>query len=514
MPTFSRRQLLRSGLAVGGTAALGVAGPLAPSSAAFVRSGRGSITHGVASGDVTDRTAIVWGRADQPGRLVARVRMPGGGVRRVIGSVVDARTDFTGKVRLLGLAPGETYEYSVAVETEAGYGEPVSGVLTTAPRDLRDVSFVWTGDTAGQGWGRHVERGMPGYSAMADVDPDFFVHSGDTIYADGPIMESATLRDGTIWRNVVSDGVGKVAETLSEFRGRHRYNMGDYHVQGMNAQVPMYVQWDDHEVVNNWYPGEVLDYDPRYKVENRADVLAGRARQAFTEYYPLDRRRRDTAGKVYGSFSRGPHLDVFMLDMRTFRGANTPNLQPAAGPDTAFLGQEQVDWLVRETSDSRATWKAIMADMPLGLVVPDGTLIEAVANGDNGVPLGREIEIATLLSRLKAAGVTNLVWFTADVHYCAAHTYDPSRAAFTDFDPFWEFVGGPINAGGFGPNALDGTFGPKVEFSSFADYPNQDPTAGKQFFGHSRIDGATGVLTVDLVDISGTVVYSKVLEPS
>ena len=58
-----------------------------------------------------------------------------------------------------------------------------------------------------------------------------------------------------------------------------------------------------------------------------------------------------------------------------------------------------------------------------------------------------------------------MVWLTADVHYCAAHYYNPAKAAFRDFDPFWEFVAGPLNAGTFGPNVLDGTFGPQVVFS-------------------------------------------------
>ena len=516
MTHLSRRQLLRTGLAVGGAAAISGTGLAAPSSAspAFVRSGRGALTHGVASGDVTFDSAILWARADRPGRLVAEVRIPGrsGGVRQVRGPFVDSASDLTGRMRLTGLRPGETYEYTIAVQTDRHSGPGVPGLLTTSPRDRRDVSFVWTGDTAGQGWGRHIEAGMPGYTAMADLDPDFFVHSGDTVYSDGPIPATKARRDGSIWRNVVSDGVENVAQSLEEFRGRHRYNVGDRHVQAMNSRVPVYAQWDDHEVTNNWYPGEVLT-DPRYTIENRADVLAERARQAFTEYFPLDRRSRDREGKVYGKFSRGPLLDVFMLDMRTYRGANSANLQPAAGPDTRFLGEEQVDWLVREAKRSKATWKAVMSDMPLGLVVPDGPLQEAVANGDNGAPRGRELEIAALLSRLKAAGVTNLVWFTADVHYCAAHSYSPERAAFTDFDPFWEFVGGPINAGGFGPNALEGTFGPQVEFQLAADYPNQDPGAGKQFFGHSRIDGTTGALEVSLRNIGGQVLFTKVLEP-
>ncbi len=45
--------------------------------------------------------------------------------------------------------------------------------------------------------------------------------------------------------------------------------------------MPQINQWDDHEVTNNWYPGEILD-DARY-TEKRVDVLAARARQAFYE---------------------------------------------------------------------------------------------------------------------------------------------------------------------------------------------------------------------------------------
>jgi alkaline phosphatase D len=53
---------------------------------------------------------------------------------------------------------------------------------------------------------------------------------------------------------------------------------------------------------------------------------------------------------------------------------------------------------------------------------------------------------------------------TADVHYPAAFRYAPDRAKFTNFDPFWEFVAGPINAGTFGPGQMDLTFGPETKF--------------------------------------------------
>lgn len=272
----------------------------------------------------------------------------------------------------------------------------------------------------------------------------------------------------------------------------------------------MFAQWDDHETVNNWYPGEVLD-DPRYTTTD-VDVLAARAKRAFHEYMPV-REQRAEEGRIYRMVPHGPSLDIFFLDMRTYRGPNTANDQPAPGPDTDLLGQRQLRWLKRALRASRATWKVIASDMPLGLVVPDGSAFEAVANADDGAALGREHELADLLRFIAGNGVVNVVWLTADVHYTAAHHYHPERAAFQDFAPFWEFVSGPLHAGTFGPNALDGTFGPRVVFQRAADRPNQPPSDGLQFFGHVSIDGATDVMTVMLKDLTGATLFAVDLEP-
>ncbi len=110
----------------------------------------------------------------------------------------------------------------------------------------------------------------------------------------------------------------------------------------------------------------------------------------------------------------------------------------------------------------------------------------------------------------------NVVWLTADVHYCAAHYYDPAKAAFRDFDGFWEFVAGPLNAGSFGPNTLDGTFGPQVVFVK-APPPGQvnlSPYSGLQFFGEVNIDAQSGRMTVDLRDINGAVGVQQDVAPA
>jgi alkaline phosphatase D len=193
-------------------------------------------------------------------------------------------------------------------------------------------------------------------------------------------------------------------------------------------------------------------------------------------------------------------------------------LQTQEGAQTAFLGNTQVAWLEDGLKNSTATWKVISADMPIGLNVGDGVDAqgkarwEAVANGNDGPAAGRELEMARLLKFIKHQHINNTVWLTADVHYAAAHYYDPKKST-EDFAPFWEFIAGPLNAGTFGPNTTDGTFGPQVVFTKTppAGKANLSPYAGLQFFGDVNIDKRSHALTVDFRDINGTSVFSKTL---
>ncbi|MDX6250175.1 MAG: alkaline phosphatase [Kribbellaceae bacterium] len=502
---LSRRQLLQATAAT--SAAIAV--PALPA-VASVRRDRPALTSGIASGDVTSNSAVVWSRTDRPGRLVVDLTSHGRFDRaiRLRGPVTSADDDFTAQLPLRGLRPGQRYDYRIGFEDSSGrVGETADGSFSTPGRN-RPLSFVFTGDTAGQGYGINPDiGGMIAYKAMHQTRPDFFLHSGDNIYADGPIQAEVKIPDGTVWKNVVTEEVSKVAETLAEYRGRYKYNLLDSNVRDLYADVPIISQWDDHETLNNWYPGEILT-DDRY-TEKRVNVLASRARKAFLEYLPMV--HTEGRDRIYRKVSYGPMLDVFCLDMRTYRGANPA---PGVAGPVAMLGAEQATWLVREVAASKATWKVIASDMPLGVLVPDGTEIEAVANGLAGAPGGREHEIAWVLSQFKRRRVRNTVWLTADVHYCAAHHYDPSRAAYTDFDPFWEIVAGPINAGTFGPNSLDPTFGPKVEFVKAADFPNQPPSGGNQFFGHVGIDPHSEVFTASLRDLYGKVLWRQDLHPA
>ncbi|MEV7288473.1 alkaline phosphatase D family protein [Streptomyces sp. NPDC093252] len=515
-PLPGRRGVLRGSLAASAALAL----PAGPGAApALALSGRPRAGWGVQTGDVTTDSGLVWVRSDRPARMIVETSATESFRRttRRYGPLLGPGTDFTGTTLLRGLPSGEQIHYRVLLadpDDPRRTGEPVEGTFRTASDKRRDgVRFVWSGDLAGQGWGINPEiGGYRIYEAMGRLDPDFFLCSGDNVYADGPITASVPLPDGRIWRNVTTEEKAKVAETLAEFRGNFRYNLLDAHLRAFNARVPSIIQWDDHEVTNNWYPGEILG-DGRY-TEKRVDVLAGRARQAFSEYFPISTLRRPD-GRVHRVQRHGPLLDVFVLDMRTYRNANSTDDQPT--DPQGILGAGQLAWLKRELSRSRAVWKVIASDMPIGLVVPDTgdgkPHIEAVAQGDPGAPLGRELQIAELLRYIKHRRITGTVWLTADVHYTSAQHYQPSRAAFGDFEPFWEFVSGPLNAGAFPANALDGTFGPERVFLKAPTVANVSPAEGYQFFGEVDIDGGSGELTVRLREQDGTVLFTKTLQP-
>ncbi len=114
------------------------------------------------------------------------------------------------------------------------------------------------------------------------------------------------------------------------------------------------------------------------------------------------------------------------------------------------------------------------------------------------------------------APISNTVWLTADVHYAAAHYYDPNKAQFQEFEPFWEFVSGPLHAGTFGPNELDNTFGPEVRFVKAPGKDNartcrRPPACSSSVT--SRSTAPRGQMTVTLRDRADVALWSTTLDP-
>ena len=480
---------------------------------------RPMVTHGVQSGDVTADSGMIWARADRASQMLVEVSTTESFRNATALPPITAspESDFCAKRLIENLPSGQTIFYRTKfrdlaqVNVESDW---VTGRFRTAPADRRDVSFVWGGDVVGQGWGINPDDGgMTTFATMRKHNPDIFIHSGDTIYADGPIKAEVKLPDGKVWKNTTIPEKDKVAETLDEFRAAYKYNLLDEHLRAFNAEVPVFVQWDDHEVTNNWSLSKQL---PATYKERNISLLAARAGQAFHEMFPI-RTSAAEPGRIYRTISYGPHLDIFMLDERSYRGPNNDNKQTTYGPESYFIGPEQLAWLKRALVTSRATWKVIASDMPISIIVENDAVnhkgSEAIAQSD-GPALGRELEIADLLRFIKSAGIRNTVWVTADVHFAANIHYHPDRAtAFKEFDPFWEFISGPLHAGGFGPNALDKTFGPEYRWNRKPEKAGYGPGNGFAAYGVIRIDAKSRVMRVSQHGIDGGEMAAEVLTP-
>ncbi|OYV01983.1 MAG: alkaline phosphatase [Burkholderiales bacterium PBB5] len=520
-----RRQFLIASAAAGSTGLPGILAHAQAPAAVTRDAARPQFPSGVQSGDVLADRGIVWSRSDRAARMWVEWSTSASmaSAQRLRGPHALEATDFSARVDLTGLPAGQDIFYRVQFEDLAGGGlsEAMAGHFRTAPATRRTVRFQWSGDTAGQGWGINADfGGMKIYEAMRKRNPDFFIHSGDTIYADGPMQAEVKLADGSTWRNtVLTEEKSHVAESLKDFRGAHRYNQLDEAMRRFNSEVMQVWQWDDHEVTNNWSSAKDLSADKRY-TEKSVALLSARGARAFLENAPMRWYAQEEEQRVYRKISHGPLLDVFVIDMRSYRGPNTANRQTEINAESVYLGPQQLAWLRDGLKRSTAVWKVIASDMPIGLLVDDGkdaqgnTKFEAVANGD-GPALGRELEIARLLSFIKHQKIRNTVWLTADVHYTAAHHYHPNRAQFQDFEPFWEFVSGPLHAGTFGPNPLDNTFGPEVKYvkAPAAGQVNLPPSAGLQFFGEVEIDGQSAAMTVHLRDLQGDSLWHTTLAP-
>lgn len=112
------------------------------------------ITHGVAAGDVTETTAIVWARSNREALMTVRYQpVVGTQEPRLVTSRSSSATNSSAQVRLEALEPGTRYRYEVWFEGASGRSAVEAGAFGTAPRrDVRSVvSFAWIGDLGGQG---------------------------------------------------------------------------------------------------------------------------------------------------------------------------------------------------------------------------------------------------------------------------------------------------------------------------------------------------------------------------
>jgi alkaline phosphatase D len=434
------------------------------STAAAGADDRVPLTHGVAAAETTANSTVLWARTEGEATLRA-VYAPDGDYARArrASTDVDRSTDFTGRLPVSGLRPDTRYEYCMwAASPGGGHGrpsDPTTGEFRTAPAPGADapVTFAWSGDTFGQG----VVPPYPVLAAVDDLDPDFFFNFGDTIYADS-----------------TSPAVPTAAETLEEFRAKHReVRERSENLRELLRTTPVYAIWDDHEVTNNWSGDE---------------PLMPLGRQAFMEYWPTV-SFRDDPNRLHRSFRWGRHVELFICDNRQYRD---PNSKPD-GPTKTMLGDEQRAWLKRRLAESSATFKLVGGTTPL--CIPIGDPRDAWASG--GSETGFEHELLDIIEFTQTESVENVVWLNTDRHYAQVTEYDVDRDGTTDFHS--AFVG-PIGAATLDPTIddLDPTLNPTPLYRE----------GGFFNFGVVRVDPAGPTLTLEVRDETGTVRFATDIE--
>ncbi len=317
------------------------------------------------AGDVTDREALVWLRTE-PNSLVAlqygkEARLAEYDVTKLVS--VDPAADYTVKILLDDLQPATRYYYRAAVSGKAP--GPI-GSFVTAPRldDDRKVTFCFSGDT------RESYKPFTVMNAVHAQRPDFFLHLGDTIYAD---------RNGS-------------ARQLGEFWAKYHTNRDDPATRNCFNDTSVYVVWDDHEVVDNYASG---------------NLLAAIGQRAFLDYWPV-RCPANEPKRIYRSFRWGKAVELFILDTRQYRDWNK----------STMLGGTQKEWLFARLAQSSATFKFIATSVPM-------------AGGGSDRWDGFPKEQAEILAYIRDAKIRGICFLSADMH-CAAITKIPKSRGLKD----------------------------------------------------------------------------------
>jgi phosphodiesterase/alkaline phosphatase D-like protein len=393
---------------------------------------------GVASGEVTPISAVLWTRTDGAAGLQVEVERisPGPGPKKLKRSAVaTAASDFTVHVLVAPLAPDATYEYRF----RSGGTTSEVGTFRTAPLPWvsRSLRFAFSGDSDGTKVG-----GAPFFNNFETLDaarndaPDFFIYHGDTIYSDSGLRP------------------GGPAMTLQEYRDAYKVNREVPALRSLLAATSSYVTWDDHEVQND-YDGQTVD---------PARYAAGR--QAFHEFLPaldalLPHDPTCAGSPRFRVFPWGREADVILIDERSCRSADVaavclgdlgPTLpgpfrvgfglpfSPPAGclaaiddPARTMLGPVQKELLKQVLKHSQARFKFVLGGLPIQQYW--------------ALPYDRwegyAAERAELLNFIRDEGIQNVVFLATDNH--ASFTNEVFIDAFTDPAPIArEFVTGPI----------------------------------------------------------------------
>lgn len=358
-----RRQLLRAAATLG---ALPLAGALGDADAA-------ALAFAPAAFDVHDDRALIWLSANQVSRLHVRWgTKPDALDQRSAEVELNATMDYTGHVALTGLPRGATVYYR-AFAGDSAVSE--TGRFNSARKAGQNLTIAFSGDME--------EKYKPFrlFDVIAAAKPDYFVHLGDTVYADIPKRE--------------------FVPSQSHYRTKHARIRADRPLQAFMASHATYAIWDDHEIQNDAHGG--LAFLPV-------------AEQVFREYWPCATVER--VG-LYRAMRLAPEVELIILDTRRFRSVQAM----VDGPEKTMLGSAQKQWFFDTLKRSRATWKIVATSVPF-----HGGSQDAWGN--------YKTERDEVVAFLKRERIDNVVMISADYHF--ARDWSNKRTGIH------EFMAGPI----------------------------------------------------------------------
>ena len=379
-----------------------------------------TLINGVASGDTTQDSTVLWTRSLVLGNVTFEYAIDPE-LENVVGTV-DAEitdTNLPVKVEIEDLESGTDYYYRVtdaAGDTEIG--EFSTSAETEVNAGLRfGVAGDWRGELAP----------YPVISNADERDLEFFVEHGDTIYAD--YGSDAVLNP---------DGTQKEqAENIEEYRAKHsevyESRLGSNTFADLRSSTSILATIDDHEVINDFAGGAQAQEDERFPEDegliNDTELFED-GLQAFQEYNPL---RNEFYGngsevtseerKLYRFNTYGGDAATFVLDSRSFRDRVITPPEDNSNPeeiarvltesitlDRTLLGEVQFEDLKQDlltAEESGITWKFVMLPEPAQNLFPG-------INTDSYE--GYLYERAQLLQYIEENNIDNVVFVAADVH--------------------------------------------------------------------------------------------------
>ncbi|MFN0024823.1 MAG: alkaline phosphatase D family protein [Parvularculaceae bacterium] len=439
MTPITRRAALSAALA-SGAAACAKAPVKTPFSAAPAGAG-GMFSHGLASGDPTQDSVVIWSRlttpTPDPVAVVWEIAESENFARPAASGEVraSAENDFTLKAVPAGLKAGQTYYYRF----RAGDTVSLTGRTRTVPEGRTDAARFAIVSCSNYPFGYFNV-----YDRIArETSLDAVIHLGDYIYEYGV----------TSYGGESGKALGRNHEpsheilTLADYRRRHAQYKSDAGSQAMLAAHPLIAIWDDHETANNTYAGGAENHDPA--TEGDWSARLRNALQAYYEWMPVREPQPGALREaLFRAWSWGDLLTLVSLETRLMaRSAQfeydqiVPTLTDAAAvskfrdeilwsPDREMLGQAQLDFIAKalEKSAQRGEPWRLIANQIIMAKVTAPNLEPHVTEADI-VALEKEWDQARAFIKFSTLGLpTNLDAWDG---YPAARErlYDMARSA-------------------------------------------------------------------------------------